>query len=62
MKTSLGLSASPGTISVLGNVPALVPCSVWASQGCLVLGDKGTGLHVMAFAKAEPQHLVAPRV
>lgn len=24
-----------------------------------MLGDKGTGLNVMAFAKAEPQHLVA---
>lgn len=27
-----------------------------------MLGDKGTGLHVMAFAKADPQPLVVPCV
>lgn len=57
-----GAFSQPWHNLYFGDVPALVPCSVWASQGCFVLDDKGTGLHVMAFAKAETQHLVAPCV
>lgn len=33
-----------GMICILGNAPTLVPCSVWTSQGCMALGDRGNVL------------------